>query len=108
VEHADKEDPTGFGEDREGGTTPKRLREQSDFFAGQLTEYRRGEMLGQLYCSTEVAVSGGLLALYCEIRRLADLMPTAEDMRAHTAALERHGRLMGDHIQGMKRYGCGG
>ncbi|MGI8452149.1 MAG: hypothetical protein ACR2MP_34180 [Streptosporangiaceae bacterium] len=44
-------------------------------------------------------------AVYCELRRLADLMPSAEDLREYTQALKVHSRVMGDHIQAMKRFG---
>lgn len=97
----------GFGKDENGGETPKQLGEQSDFYADQALEFWKGELTGQRSCSTEAAIAVGLLAIYCEIRRLADLMPTAEDLQEHTKALNLHARVMGDHIQGMKRYGGG-
>ncbi len=96
-----------FSEWLEGEPTAGNLREHGDYCAheayGWTEEIHQGQKPSLL--RPETAAVYAAIAIYCEIRRLADLMPSSDDLREHTKALNLHSRVMGDHIQAMKRFG---
>lgn len=88
-----------YSEETQHPVTPDGLRSLGDYYAAEAhlwVEETAGSRATTLP-GPEIATVMAILAVYTEIRRLGDILPTAEDMRGHAAAMRTLSNTMIDH-----------